>query len=330
MTTQTFRFFIFRLLRLPSIFLFFNNIQAENAENEQRYESLRTVPFIELMNRLSAMQDSLEKIYHGETPENYPKYVSEWQQLINYAKQKVDKKLEAAATFRLLHVERFLMRLPNDEIIAGYEELALQCRKINFPKLELKCYAAVATLYFNLGNIEECYKAGDIIVEKLDKIPDKDFPDKAEVYNAVGSFYYFTEEYKLSIPFFHKAIASPHLPVNYSGMIQAYNTLGLAFSRLNQFDSAKYYFEQIVERPYFQSYRRYNEWKVIAATNIARVYMKEQKYAAALPILENSVEFMAAAGNDTAFARQAAFGVAECYIHLNNIPKASLWLEKWA
>jgi len=54
MTTQTFRFFIFRLLRLHVIYLMLNNIQAANAENEQRYESLRTVPFIELMNRLSS------------------------------------------------------------------------------------------------------------------------------------------------------------------------------------------------------------------------------------------------------------------------------------
>jgi DNA-binding CsgD family transcriptional regulator/prefoldin subunit 5 len=111
--------------------------------------------------------------------------------------------------------------------------------------------------------------------------PDEAFPQKREYIYTLGTAYYIYEDYDKAIKYLKEALATKPGKIN-SIIYPLYNTLGLCYRNLGNYDTSDWYFRKI----YADSNK---EWKSIAGGNIGINYYFQKKYDEAIPLLEQDI-----------------------------------------
>jgi len=103
----------------------------------------------------------------------------------------------------------------------------------------------------------------------------------ATEYSLLGDLFFRTQEYPISAFYTNQAIHEA--PNDIQGVMSWYNTLGLCWEKLKNYDSAFVYFDLAASLS-----RKANDtiWQSIISGNIGQVYFHQKKYALAKPLLE--------------------------------------------
>ncbi len=127
-------------------------------------------------------------------------------------------------------------------------------------------------LFYNLKSIELAEKLG----------PEKFF-DLSHRYNILGELLYHTREYESSIEFSKKAIYNTTDTTFYLWKMFTHNTIGLAYKKLKQYDSAVYYFDKTAR---LAGGNIADIWVTIPSANKAQIWFEQKKYKEARPFFE--------------------------------------------
>lgn len=103
-------------------------------------------------------------------------------------------------------------------------------------------------------------------------------------YNILGELLYHTREYEKSIEYSKKAIYNKADPAIFPWKIFNYNTIGLAYKKLGQYDSAIAWYDSTAQ---IAAEMNSDIWVAIAGGNKAQIYFEQKKYEAAKPLFEN-------------------------------------------
>lgn len=128
------------------------------------------------------------------------------------------------------------------------------------------------SLFYNLKSIE--------LVEKLG--PEK-FYGVSHRYNLLGVLLYHTREYEKSIEYSKKALSNIEYNTGNARWISTFNTIGLAYQKLQQTDSAVVYFDKSAT---LAATENIPIWVTIPNANKAQIWFLQKKYAAALPLFK--------------------------------------------
>lgn len=128
------------------------------------------------------------------------------------------------------------------------------------------------SLFYSLKSIE--------IVEKLGP---KKFYGVNNRYKLLGELLYHTREYEKSIAYSQKALHPNFDNFRNTARFSTLNTIGLAYQKINQSDSAILYFDKSAK---LATSLNEKAWVTIPNANKAQIWFAQKKYAAAFPLFE--------------------------------------------
>ncbi len=194
------------------------------------------------------------------------------------------------AETRLLRAHYFFAKnYPKDIRVPMLDSLVQMGRRENRRWLELMATNMLALSYFYAWEeYERAFELHRRVYDMLKTTTTEYFPNKRYVYAQIADEYYYFSDYRQSI--FHNLLAlKAHSPYAFQppgpepGIL---NNLGLCYQKLGKLDSAKFYFEQVLN-----SARRNGseQWEGIARGNLGNNLYLQKNYDAAVPLLENDV-----------------------------------------
>ncbi|MDR1370043.1 MAG: tetratricopeptide repeat protein, partial [Dysgonamonadaceae bacterium] len=239
-----------RMRKIPVILCFAAtllaaSLSAQNREagTEEWRRSLPNKPYAEACDSLRNFLNRIESVPWSEEEE-----VAAWHSLKDYAVRYRDRKLEQLVDFFFIHIYRYkYVHLYERTIFELYHELAERAERIQHVELQVTCLHSLANRYFEMQNYEASFTLYKKIEPLLESLPDGAFPDKVDIYQAMGDIFYWFREYETAAAHLKKAV---RLPVSYwhrRGRAAALNTLGLCFIQTNLPDSAEVCFRTIVD-----------------------------------------------------------------------------------
>jgi DNA-directed RNA polymerase specialized sigma24 family protein len=235
-----------------------------------------------------------------------------------------EKDIEVELDTRLLEIfYNCLYELETEEVLVN-ELLKVSRAGLKHHLLILQARAIriiVWYYWYKVGNYE---MASDYILELdeiLQKIPDAEFPDKAECLVSIGYCYHFFGDYRKAMDYFYKASRIAEIPFNAMAVNSAVNGLGLCYKELGILDSSDLCFRKILANT---KNIFYHQWEGIASGNIAYNHYLRGEFKEAIPLFiidkNRALEY-----SDFALAAGAAIPLADIYIGQNKLDAA--WKE---
>ncbi len=120
-------------------------------------------------------------------------------------------------------------------------------------------------------------------IELMEKLGPENFYDVNNRFKLLGELLYHTREYRKSIAYSKKAFYLKSNSSPASHKISILNNIGLAYKKLNQTDSAIFYFNKSAKLAF-----SYNVpiWVTIPNANKAQIWFEQKKYKEAYPLFE--------------------------------------------
>lgn len=135
------------------------------------------------------------------------------------------------------------------------------------------CYRAIAFIQFEKENYGLAFENNFRALDLYEKIGFEHVPEIVKFLHEIALKHFYFKDYKEVVSLMHKAIKLP----KYNDVIeiQCYNNLGLAYSRLQDRDSAIFYLNKTYELA--DKYKS-DPWKAIASGNIGTIYYDLKEY----------------------------------------------------
>jgi tetratricopeptide (TPR) repeat protein/DNA-binding CsgD family transcriptional regulator len=156
-----------------------------------------------------------------------------------------------------------------------------------------------------------------------------------KIYVVLGEMLWKVREYEKCIRYTRKAVSLlPTLPEKELSdyTIFCTNTLGLAFHRMGQYDSAFFYYRE----GYAFAEKEHNvAWTGIFSGNMAQIYFAQGQFARALPLFaldhhtSDSLGYFDNAANSLQWAARANLALGNTGLALQQVKKAFGLLQKW-
>jgi len=155
------------------------------------------------------------------------------------------------------------------------------------------------------------------------------------IYEVLGEMLWRVREYEKCIKYTRKAIGLlPTLDDSVKDVhtIFCNNTMGLAFHRLEQYDSAFIYYKRGLAAA-----EKVNNaaWEGIFSGNMAQIYFAQEKYTTALPLFEldyktsNGLGYYDNAANSLQWAARTSLALGKTDTALKQVREVFALLEKW-
>ena len=140
-------------------------------------------------------------------------------------------------------------------------------------------------LLFDLGRRNESQFYFWKSITLIDKAGPEYFPRVGNRYSTAGAILYSLREYDACIHYSRKASTVKPVPVSGSGYYSSLNNIGLAYKKMDNFDSAIYYFDQAAAACASEN-QPGHIWITIPQANKAQIWYAQKKYAQARPLFE--------------------------------------------
>lgn len=243
--------------------------------------------------------------------------------------QQAAEKFNSAGKKRLFREAWFYQRkweLPGsdnsnwwEEIITGMLKAAEEAGKKGWYYTEAECRVEAAEVLFNFTQryafaFEQLLKAYDLIKkEGVDN-----YPEAIRFIDNIATRYYKFGDYPTAIRYFKESIQAPAPWASAGYMHETYNTIGLCYQALQQYDSAVWYFQQARNK----ALELQDEfWVSLADGNTGYTYYLQGKYEEAIPLMKVDFE-MSIKHNQVISAVNAAMGLATIYTQQGDLAKA--------
>ena len=316
----------YKLLFLMFITIVSCDNKFDNTENN--FSNYLNLSYSDLADSLINLQVRLDSTFGiEETDECCYKHDDYWNDVSSFAKKHHNKRLWAMAQYRKIQILRYYYN-KGEDAQREYLKLADYCNKTGFKELEIVCYSQIADYRYHLQQWGACFETCNKLEPLIDNISYEIFPDKADIYHLIGTYYYHQKEYRIALKYLDKVRGAPRIERNYWEILQSLNTSGLAYKNLDDDKNALKCFNEILNTPFFRQYNRFSEFEVIAKTNIACVGIKQGNYQEAIPVLRNAIVYFNEIG-DTAFSCGAAIDLVEIFLKKEQIDSAKFYINKY-
>ena len=245
-------------------------------------------------------------------------------EIIAFARENKDRNLELNVAFFLNFWNAFFEKQPQSVSLKKLREQLDQSTKHNVEFLRARSLRALAEFYWKIQrNYQLAFEQYLLLDMEISKVNPNDYPEMARDLMQIGQSYYFFRDYTLAIHYFKRAIALPETPFTTAVINDARNTLGLCYQRLKKYDSAAFYFQEILKTHFPESFA----WKRIAKGNIGGTYYLEGKFEKALPLLIADYN-IASKENDWGAATGSAISLADIYRIQKNNTACEFYIQK--
>lgn len=262
---------------LVIIILFFSNtLYAQDYPINQYIKDLATDDQMQSF-RLNNLFNELRK-YDSNTQKNLIKIIE------NRVEQQKDKFLKVRFSFFKMFFLRFYKDITQTRALKTEfrQSLAMAKDLKNEMLLADGCYwyaiflnetqQVAEALFYNLKSIE--------LVEKLGP---ENFYGVSHRYAILGELLYHTREYEKSIDYSKKALHHKVDNSKHSQWISTSNTIGLAYQKLHQPDSAIFYFDKSAK---LAASLNDKVWVTIPNANKAQIWFTQKRYKEAFSLFE--------------------------------------------
>jgi len=240
----------------------------------ERYYFLDTNKFF-IANKLPTINDSLKKLAY-------------------LAEKESDK--EFALQVRLYSCMRAHSEHTPDNNVTekNLQQLLYEATKDSLHYLEAAILQAMGDFYSNNNQRQsaaiEHYISAYVIYKNFTP---EEFPPKQEFIYKLGGIFYRYEDYDNAIKYLQDALRTRQT-TNNNIFCSIFNTIGLSYRQMKQYDSAILYFQ----KSYENAIKLHNRaWEGISQGNIGITYFHQKKYAEAIPLLQKDIETSLATNN---------------------------------
>ncbi|MGN6491141.1 MAG: tetratricopeptide repeat protein [Agriterribacter sp.] len=188
---------------------------------------------------------------------------------------------------------------------------------------EVEFRMAASAIYFNGGKYREAFEQAEISHELINKIGLDKYPEANRFLAEIAVQYYQFNDYETAITYFRKAFSVAPQWFSFFRSFDYFNTFAYCFRRLEQYDSAIYYFEKSKQ----EAAKANNVfWTAFAGGNLGYLYADMGLYKKALPLVLRDFE-VSKAYKQTGSAGMSAIALATIYIHEKDFEKATKYIQ---
>lgn len=268
---------------------------------------------------------AITNFYKENMPISYPEARKKSEELKSFAKKNKDISLELEAEIYLAYYAVFHNIGTEKEQVDEVLKVAERGKKEKIFDIEARALKVLREYYwYDKKNYEIGFEYG----LKLDKILTKtnatDFPDLAEYYCIIGSGYYLFRDYQTAIKYYKKVLDIPENHFNWKSIWSAFNTLGIAYQKINKTDASNYYFKKAAASPFLS---KDSLQYTISMGNIGYNLYRTGKFSEAEPLLRNDIS-NAEKHEDYGLASGSMITLADIYIYQGKINEAEELLKK--
>jgi len=213
------------------------------------------------------------------------KVILEFINLEKQASDKGDKQLKY-----LFKISEYKFRLENNLYDKDFENSIIQlindADENKFPELKADALQIMAKYYWSIKNYASGLENFIYAYAIYSDFTLNDFPHKAEYLGEYGGKYYYFRDFATAKKYFLELYQL--IPNESHGkLISQINTLGLCYSNIHEYDSARYYFH-IAQDAAINNNNQ--SWVGIITGNLANIYFQQKNYDEAIPLLEKNIE----------------------------------------
>jgi two-component sensor histidine kinase len=246
-------------------------------------------------------------------------------QLSSISRIKKDKKAIFYTEYLSFYFELSNNKIEEKQVLKKAEQLAGEASKLDLPQIEANLFNDVGYYYYNRPNPDyilyfDNLNKGYQFYKDLDV---KEYPDKAyNLYSLALSYYQFGD-YTDAITF-AKKVPSLKDGDNFVDLFN-FNLLGMAYLRLNKFDSSRIYLEETYKLANSFPKEKSLGWTGIAKGNIGHTWYKEGKFENAIPYYLEAISICDSTkirGNVSPFSSR----LISCYTKLGMMDEAKKFI----
>ncbi len=302
------------------VWLFFLSISPANSLQENEvYKKLLEEALNPNLSSISGYFDNYIKksaFTNLNEKEEFSKQLLQFAEASNNASYKI-----AALMFRWhlygdFQTRKAIQQLDSAEELAG---------KINDTRLLGEIYYQRGTSFYEIGKLEDALTNYQIALDHFKS----DYPQKVAIMqNVIAGVYYNNLNYaealtygRLALSYF-ETIPQERIYAEVE-FISCINTIGLAYEKTNELDSAIYYFD----RSYSLAVK-YNHaiWQSLVLGNLAIVYLKQGDGSSAIPLLEDDLKNNKNQGYEVLMPGTYS-ALANAYLLLDKTDTTKLYLD---
>lgn len=272
------------------------------------------------LKRMVRTSKYLDTLVSNRVP--FPKITKRIDSLLVYSQKVKDPELAGYLHF-YDQIKKGLHTATDQEIVKVFNEAI-----IYFKGRENFKYAGISHYYLGQHYYEK-HKYGDafyhhVQAQKLfDIVGIANIIDVGKYLHVMALNYYHFGYYDNVIALMRASITVPAFNENLD--MQRYNTLGMAYKKLEKLDSAIYYFNQTRQ---IATSLHDTTWISIAAGNLGSTFAKKGQYAKALPLLMQDYQHNQYQNRYPVLARNAALNIAQAWQKLNRQDSAIYYIRQ--
>ena len=164
---------------------------------------------------------------------------------------------------------------------------------------------------YQSGRYAEAFKSGILIASKLERISDKQYEGKRELYYHLGEAYYVFCDYDRAIPFLKMALVDTTRHYFDRSNMKARLMLGEYYRKTDQLDFSDYYYQSILDSKDVVRLRPL--YDAAATINLGYNQVKRKEFDHAIDLLKSGIPFIIHE-KDYYLALKTAIGMGECYL----------------
>lgn len=209
-----------------------------------------------------------------------------------------NKDAELEMTARLMELFYYIIvpNPPHPLVDAQFEQAYNLAEKLDNSKAMASIEREWGMHYLlRVRNYELCFEHYYNMYELLGKIEPTTFPELPSCYHDLAKAHYFFHDYRIAIPLYKQAVGAAYSTTNFEFAPSDMNSVGLCFQRLNELDSAEYYFNMALQLaqdttlPKSPVHFNSRAWVGIISGNIGYNHFLKGDYDKAIPLLKKDI-----------------------------------------
>lgn len=279
-----------------------------------QYEQMLHKPYKDKVDKIDALYRNTIDKYKNDSVKlkEYTHTMRQWALANN------DKELALEAELLKAYSFWYIYGFLDSELQEPLIVIADKGKKENIPNIEERAAKTIAVHFWDAKQYEKAFEWLLRTANILEEMNPDDYPNMASHLSFIGLCYYHFGDYENAIIYFKKASKLEKTKFNSRSVIEAQNTLGLCYQKLEDFNqSDKWLLKIINDTSSFAD----PIWKGIASGNLGYNYYLKGDYASAIPLFETDIS-TALSHKDYGLAAGSAIPLSDIYLKQHQLKKA--------